>query len=117
MKAKALSCPPPPPPPVKLSPSEEYKKGIDEISKQLVDIAAKLPLIKQCMKDVKEGYYSTQQMGHIAQNGIVDAVIDHMSGRVVRVEAKTPDKVGVETEVVEQPAHVKSGESEDGNAE
>eukprot|EP00353_Schmidingerella_taraikaensis_P005531 CAMPEP_0185576248 /NCGR_PEP_ID=MMETSP0434-20130131/7209_1 /TAXON_ID=626734 ORGANISM="Favella taraikaensis, Strain Fe Narragansett Bay" /NCGR_SAMPLE_ID=MMETSP0434 /ASSEMBLY_ACC=CAM_ASM_000379 /LENGTH=143 /DNA_ID=CAMNT_0028193365 /DNA_START=451 /DNA_END=878 /DNA_ORIENTATION=+ len=69
------------------------------------------------MKDVKEGYYTTQTAGHIANNGVVDSVIDPWSGKIIRVEAKKPEKIGKSTEVIELPAHVLSGESHDGNAE
>jgi len=116
-KAKVMSAPPPKPEPVELDPTDEYKKGMDEISKKLIDLADYLPLIKQCMQDVKSGYYTTQTAGHIQNNGVVDSVIDQMSGKIVKVEAKTPEKLGTNTEVMEFPPHVLSGESEDGNGQ
>ena len=112
-----MSAPAPKPEPPKLTPTDEYKKGLDEISKQLVELADYLPLVKQCMKDVKAGYYTTQVAAHIASNGISDAVVDPLTGKVIRVETKKPEKVGKGSEVVELPAHVLSGESDDGNAE
>lgn len=117
MKATPVSAPAPKPEPPKLEPTDEYKKGLDEISKQLVDLADYLPLVKQCMKDVKAGYYTTQVAAHIASNGISDAVVDPLTGKVIRVETKKPEKLGKQSEVVELPAHVLSGESDDGNGE
>ena len=117
MKATPVSAPPPKPKVVELSPTDEYKKGLEDIGKQLVDLADYLPLIKSCMKDVKSGYYTTSTAGHVANNGVVDAVIDPWSGKIMKVEAKTPDKLGIETEVIELPPHAVSGESADGNGQ
>ena len=93
-KATPVSAPAPKPEPPKLEPTDEYKKGLDEISKQLVDLADYLPLVKQCMKDVKSGHYTTQVAAHIANNGISDAVVDPLTGKVIRVETKKPEKLG-----------------------
>jgi len=46
MKATPVSAPPPKPKVVELSPTDEYKKGLEDIGKQLVDLADYLPLIK-----------------------------------------------------------------------
>ena len=117
MKATPVSAPPPKPKPVELTPSEEYKKGLEDIGQQLTELADYLPLIKQCMRDVKNGYYTTTTAGHIANNGVVDSVIDPWSGKIVKVEAKTPEKQGINSEVFEFPPHVMSGESMDGNGQ
>ena len=43
-----------------------------KISKELMTMAESLPLIRQCMADVKDGKYTTSVMAHIAHGGIVE---------------------------------------------
>ena len=64
-KATPMSKPAPPPKPIELPVTKEIDDGLKEIAKQLVDLTDYLPLIKQCMKDVKSGYYTTQVAAHI----------------------------------------------------
>lgn len=79
-KAKAMSTPPPPIEVPAPETNDEIHNGLMEIAEQLTDMADSLPLIKQCMNDVKSGYYSTQTHARINAGGVVDAQLDPISG-------------------------------------
>ena len=43
-------------------------------------MADQLPLIKQCMMDVKNGHYTTTEQAKIAAGGIVENQVDAITG-------------------------------------
>ena len=57
-----------------------------EISKQLLDMTKELPLIKQCLRDVKSGKYTTMDAARIAAGGIVEQQVDAITGVPVKVQ-------------------------------
>ena len=54
--------------------------GLNEISKQLVGMADDLPLLQQCMSDVKAGKYTTSCAAKIAAGGKCETSIDPATG-------------------------------------
>ena len=52
--------------------TSEMTEGMMAIAKQLVGMADKLPVIKQCMADVKSGKYKVSDPAKIAAGGTLD---------------------------------------------
>ena len=47
-------------------------EGMMQIAKQLVTMADKLPVIKQCMADVKSGKYKVSDPAKVAAGGTLE---------------------------------------------
>ena len=79
-------------------------------------MADQLPLIKQCMQDVKNGHYTTFEQAKIAAGGIVENQVDAITGVPALVTIDPTQQISSTLENIEIPKDVADGASEDGNA-
>ena len=80
-------------------------------------MADAIPSIKQCMNDVKSGYYTTTTMGRINEGGIVQSQVDPLTGNIVSVAVNPAVDLGKSKVIKEMEAAALTGDAEEGKAD
>ena len=90
--------------------SSEMSEGMMQIAKQLVTMADKLPIIKQCMADVKSGKYKVSDPAKIAAGGTLEPVKEPETGNAVKIIVDPTKKLISNNEVISIPEEIKAAQ-------
>ena len=90
--------------------SSEMTDGMMAIAKQLVTMADKLPIIKQCMADVKSGKYKVSDPAKIAAGGTLEPIKEPETGNAVKIIVDPTKKLISNNEVISIPEEIKAAQ-------
>ena len=88
----------------------EMTDGMMAIAKQLVSMADKLPIIKQCMADVKSGKYKVSDPAKIAAGGTLEPQKEPETGLPVKIIIDPTKKLISNNEVISIPEEIKAAQ-------